>query len=86
MSEKIVLIVFGLILLILGILMIVAGLHSDWESKELQKVLKTSPTAAHLKLVSLISGGVMTAIGLGLLAWGVHLHKMEGGGSYRMRM
>ena len=73
MSQKILLIAIGSILLLLGIMLLVAASQHEWESNEYKKVTgKEAPT--NLKNNSNIVGAVLTVIGVGLLGWGIAIH------------
>lgn len=73
MSQKIILIVIGSVLLLLGILLLIAASQHEWEDKEYKKIYnKNAPS--NLKNTSNIAGGILTVLGLGLLGWGVAMH------------
>ena len=73
MSQKIVLIVIGSILLLLGILLLIAASQHVWEDNQYKKIYNKNPPS-NLKSTSNTTGIILTILGAGLIAWGLAMH------------
>lgn len=73
MSAKIILIVFGSIMLLLGIILLITAKQHNWEVKEYKKINKKN-VPKNIETVTYIIGGLLTSIGLILLVWGIAIH------------
>lgn len=74
MSAHIVLLVLGAILLLIGILVIISGFHAEKAQSYLSKHTKAHSSVEQVKKYSLILGGVLTLMGIGLFVWGLAIH------------
>lgn len=73
MSAKIILIVSGSILLLLGLLLLITAKQNNFESKEYKKITKKD-APKKIGTVSYIIGGLLSAMGLILVCWGIAIH------------
>ena len=74
MRAKIILIVFGSIMLLLGIILLITAKQHNWEVKEYKKINKKDNVPKNIATVTYIIGGLLTTIGLILLVWGIAIH------------
>ena len=73
MSAKIILIVFGSIMLLLGIILLITAKQHNWEVKEYKKINKKN-VPKNIETITYIIGGLLTSIGLILLVWSIAIN------------